>query len=118
MQAPRELGELLLASRCDLLLTGILHGVEDYAEVPPIDEDSTEAKAARGLLRWALTGSVPGRYSAFAAPRPLMAGTDIALITAVARDLQAGSYGDDLSDYGEALIALTDRNSTSQAAIR
>ena len=53
----QELGELLLASRCDLLLTGMLHGFEDYAEVPPIDEDGTEAETARELLRWALAGT-------------------------------------------------------------
>jgi len=35
-RAGHELGELLLASRCDLLLAGMLHGFEDYAEVPPI----------------------------------------------------------------------------------
>ena len=58
-QVGHELGELLLASQCDLLLTGMLHGFEDYAEVPPIEEDSTEAEAARELLRWALGRDSP-----------------------------------------------------------
>ena len=37
-----DIAELVLASQCDLLVTGILQGFEDYAEVPPVDEDSTE----------------------------------------------------------------------------
>ena len=55
-----ELDELLIASQCDLLVTGMLHGSEDYAEVPPVEGDSAEAWAARGLLRWALDRNNPG----------------------------------------------------------
>ena len=58
-----ELGELLLASRCDLLLTGMLHGFEDYAEVPPIEEDGTEAETARELLRLGIGRGSPGPLS-------------------------------------------------------
>jgi transcriptional regulator with XRE-family HTH domain len=61
-QVGTELGDLLLASRCDLLVTGMLHGFEDYGEVPPIEENSVEAECARSLLRWALAGQVPDRY--------------------------------------------------------
>ena len=69
-QVGTELGDLLLASRCDLLLTGMLHGFEDYAEVPPIEENGAEAESARSLLRWALAGQVPDRYRQHASPRP------------------------------------------------
>ena len=38
-----EVDELVLASQCDLLITGILRGFEDYAEVPPVDEDVADS---------------------------------------------------------------------------
>jgi hypothetical protein len=101
-----ELGGLLLASRCDLLLAGMLRGFEDYAEVPPIDEDSTEAEAARDLLGWALAGRVPTQYSQYAPPCPLLDKADVEFLIAVARDLQTGSHGRDLVRYGSALVAL------------
>jgi transcriptional regulator with XRE-family HTH domain len=34
------LTELIIASQCDLLITRMLDGTEDYAEPPPIDEDT------------------------------------------------------------------------------
>jgi DNA-binding transcriptional regulator YiaG len=105
-RAGHELGELLLASRCDLLLTGMLHGFEDYAEVPPIDEDGTEAEAARDLLHWALAGPVPERYRQHATPGPLLDKANIGLVIAAAEDLETGSYGRDLVEYGSALVAL------------
>ncbi len=46
-----ELDELLIASQCDLLMTGMLHGFEDYAEVPP----------------WKATASKPGLPAACSA---------------------------------------------------
>ena len=104
----REVADLVLASQCDLLIAGILHGFEDYAEVPPIDDDS-EGEAARGLLRWALTGMVPDRCRAYALAGPLLAEPDVILFAAAARDLQAGSCGSDLKGYGAALVALTAR---------
>ena len=64
-----NVGELVLAGQCDLLIAGILRGFEDYAEVPPID-DEVAGEAPRELLRWALTGAVPNRYRPYArAPR-------------------------------------------------
>jgi transcriptional regulator with XRE-family HTH domain len=105
-QVGTELGDLLLASRCDLLLTGMLHGFEDYAEVPPIEENSAEAESARSLLRWALTGQVPDRYRQHASPRRLLDEKHIDFIAAIARDLQAESCGADLADFGGALMAL------------
>jgi transcriptional regulator with XRE-family HTH domain len=86
----QEVSELVLASQCDLLITGTLHGFEDYAEVPPIDDDA-EGEAARGLFRWALTGVVPDRYRAYTRTGPLLARPDVILFAAAARDLQAGS---------------------------
>lgn len=97
--------ELLLASQCDLLIAGILRGFEDYAEVPPIDEDAA-GEAARSLLRWALTGQVPDLYRPCVLADRLLTGPDVALFADVARDLQAGSYGDDLASYGTALVAI------------
>ena len=98
--------ELILASQCDLLITGIARGSEDYAEVPPIEEDTT-GEPARSLLRWALTGWVPERYRPYVSAGPLIAGPDVKLLAAIACSLQAGSDGDQLISYGAALVALT-----------
>jgi transcriptional regulator with XRE-family HTH domain len=103
-----ELSELLLASRCDLLLTGMLHGFEDYAEVPPIDEDGTEAQTARELLHWALAGPVPERYRQYTQLGRLLAMNDIDLLAAIAQDLRSGMHGHDLADFGSVLLALVD----------
>ncbi len=107
--ADRDLGELLLASQCDLLVTGMLHGFEDYAEVPPIDDDGATAEAARDLVRWALAGLVPARYREHARPRPLLADSDVARFAAVASALEAGAEGADLTGFGAALMALISR---------
>jgi transcriptional regulator with XRE-family HTH domain len=101
-----DVAQLALASQCDMLVTGMLHGTEDYAEVPPIDEDSTEGEAARNLLRWALAGVLPERYRPFAPARPLLTTQDLAAFTAVTRQLDAGSHGDQLASYGHALTAI------------
>ncbi len=101
-----DVAELALASQCDLLVTGMMHGTEDYAEVPPVDDDSAEGEAARNLLRWALAGVLPGGYRPFATARPLLAAEDLAAFTAVARTLSAGSHGDQLASYGRVLAAL------------
>ena len=105
-QVGTELGDLLLASRCDLLLTGMLNGFEDFAEVPPIDEDGAEAESARSLLRWALAGQVPDRYRQYASPRRLLDKKHVDRFVAIADDLQADSHGADLVDFGGVLVAL------------
>jgi transcriptional regulator with XRE-family HTH domain len=104
-----EVGDLVLASQCDLLMTGMLRGFEDYAEVPPVDEDGAhgEGEAARALLRWALTGAAPERYRPFAPAGPLLARQDVTAFTALSRNLSAGSHGDQLASYGATLIALS-----------
>jgi hypothetical protein len=107
-QVGHEPGELLLASQCDLLITGILHGFEDYAEVPPIEERGAEAERARELIRWALAGPALARYHRYASPRPLLDKGDVDLFVAAARDLRAGSRGPDLVGYGGALVALAE----------
>lgn len=104
-----DVGELALASQCDLLVTGMLRGFEDYAEVPPVDEDTGEGSAARDLLRWALTGVLPERYRPFASAGPLLAKQDLIAFAALAHELSTGSRGDQLASYGRALTALTMR---------
>jgi len=47
------------AADCDLLVTAMLCEFEDYAEVPPIDEDTPDGAAARELLRWGARWSRP-----------------------------------------------------------
>jgi transcriptional regulator with XRE-family HTH domain len=108
-QVGQDLGELLLASQCDLLITGMLRGFEDFAEVPPIDEDGPEADAARALLSWALTGTVPQPYRPYARTVPLMSRPDVERLAALARDLRAGDGGLSLVPFGTALVALTQR---------
>ena len=105
----QEIGELVLASQCDLLIAGILHGFEDYAEVPPVDEQGTEGEAARGLLRWALTGLVPDPYRAYATMGPLLTRPDVTLFAVAAQNLQASSRGGALTTYGATLLALAAR---------
>jgi hypothetical protein len=87
------------------LIAGILHGSEDYAEVPPVEDP--EGEAPRSLLRWALTETAPDRYRRYAPTGPLLARPDVILFVAAARNLQAGSHGSDLASYGAALVALT-----------
>jgi hypothetical protein len=106
-QVGQDLGELLLASQCDLLITGMLRGFEDYAEVPPIDEENPEANAARALLSWALTGTVPKRFRSCVRATPLMSRPDAGRFAAPAQDLTAGDGGLDLIPFGVALVALT-----------
>jgi hypothetical protein len=108
-QVGQDLGELLLASQCDLLITGMLCGFEDYGEVPPIDEDGPEAGAARALLRWALTGSVPEPYRPYARAVPLVSRPDVERFAALAQGLKAGDGGSGLVSFGTALVALTQR---------
>jgi len=98
--------ELILASQCDLLITGVLRGFEEYAEVPPFDV-YIAGEVARGLLRWALAGLAPARYRLYVPIGRLLTGPDASLFADVARDLQAGSHGDHLTSYGTALVALT-----------
>jgi hypothetical protein len=102
----KEVSELLLASRCDLLLTAMLNGFEDYAEVPPLDEDGAEAECARSLLQWALTGQVPDRYRRYATPRRLLDEKYVDLFVAVAQELKAGSHGADLGSFGGVRVTL------------
>jgi transcriptional regulator with XRE-family HTH domain len=101
-----DVTELVLASQCDLLVTGILQGFEDYAEVPPVDEDNSEGETARELLRWALAGVLPERYRLFAPARPLLAAQNQTAFTAPSRELSSGAQGDQLTSYGRALEAL------------
>ena len=102
-----EVGDLVLASQCDLLVIGMLRGFEDYAEVPPVDQDGAESQLARDLLRWALGRTLPERYRPWAPAGPLLARQDVIAFTALARNLNAGSHGDQLASYGAALSALS-----------
>jgi len=99
--------ELILASQCDLLITGMLGGFEDYAEAPPVDQDTDDGAAARSLLRWALTGTIPDQYRPYNSPGPLLTRSDRADFASIARNLNAGSQGTDLISYGATLLALT-----------
>jgi hypothetical protein len=85
----------------------MLRGFENYAEVPPIDEDGPQADAARALLSWALTGTVPERIRAYVQAAPLMSRPDVAQFAAMARGLKAGDGGPDLIPFGVALVGLT-----------
>jgi len=103
----QDRSELIRAGQCDLLITGMLHGFEDYAELPAVDEDTDDGATARSLLRWALTGSVPDQYRPYTSTGPLLTHSDAADFASIARDLNAGSQGTDLISYGATLLALT-----------
>lgn len=96
---------LTLAGQCDLLIEGMLLGVEDFAEVPPID-DELAGRAARGLLRWAFRGQPPEQYRLYVRPWPLVASGDAIRFAAIARNLHSGTHGSDLVSYGTALLDL------------
>ena len=98
---------LLLASQCDLLLTGMLRGFEDYAEVPPIDEDTTDGETARRLLRWALTGTAPTLLMLHAPTGHLIAQWYVTRIRVLALLIQAGAHSPDLKAFGCTLAMLT-----------
>lgn len=100
------LDELFLASQCDLLITGMLSGSEDYADVPPIDDDTPGGARARELLRWAFQGTVPGRYRGVARAGHLLASPDRLKLAAIAGDLRACADNADLAGYASALSAL------------
>jgi len=101
----QDVGELVVAGQCDLLITGMLLGFEDYVEVPPVDHGNG-GTTARSLLRWALNGEIPERYRPFASAGPLLAARNIASFIAIAQNLQKGMHGTDLVSYGTALLAL------------
>lgn len=103
--ASPTLNDLLLASQCDLLLTGMLGGFEDYAEVPPVDHESAGAPA-RGLLRWALAGEVPEQCRRHARAGRLLAAADIIRFRMLARELAGGARGPELASYGAALASV------------
>lgn len=104
-----DVAELMAAGQCDLLLTGMLHGFEDYAEVPPIEEPGPRGDRAREFVRWALTGIVPDRFLGLADRQPLLAPADAAAICSVAYDLHAGTAGPELATFGAALLTLAGR---------
>jgi transcriptional regulator with XRE-family HTH domain len=104
-----DIADLTGAAQCDLLISGMLHGCEDYAEVPPIEEPGPHGDPARELLRWAVVGTVPDRFRGLADPSPLLAPADVAALTGLALDMRAGTAGPGLASFGAALLALTER---------
>jgi transcriptional regulator with XRE-family HTH domain len=104
-----DIAELTAAGQCDLLITGMLHGFEDYAEVPPIEEPGQRGDRAREFVRWALAGIVPDRFLGLADRRPLMAPADVAAIRSVAYNLHAGTAGHELAAFGVTLLTLAER---------
>ncbi|HUY45108.1 MAG TPA: helix-turn-helix transcriptional regulator [Streptosporangiaceae bacterium] len=62
---PGIVADLPIASECDMLVAGLVHGLELLpADVPSADEDDARTRA-RELLGWAITGLVPQRYAAY-----------------------------------------------------
>lgn len=66
---PEIVADLPVASECDMLVAGLVHGLDYFpADVPPADQDDARTRA-RELLGWVIAGLVPARYAA-RAPRP------------------------------------------------
>ena len=101
-----NVADLTAAAQCDLLITGMLHGFEDYAEVPPVEEPGHRGDLARELLRWALAGILPDRFGGLANPGPLLAPADTTALTSLARDLRAA--GPELASFGATLLTLAE----------
>lgn len=104
-----DVAELMAAGQCDLLLTGMLNGFEDYAEVPPIEEPGPRGDRAREFVRWALTDIIPDRLLGLADQRPLLTPADAAAIRSAAQDLHAGTAGPELAAFGATLLTLAGR---------
>jgi len=105
---PHIVADLSLASECDLLVFGLVHGLDDFlAEVPPVDEDEA-GTAARDLLRWALAGIVPARYGRHAALVPAGPLLDAATRTRfeVAAHALAWHLNPDARAIGRSLLKL------------
>jgi hypothetical protein len=90
MRCSAYLPDLMLASQCDLLITNMLTGEEDSADVPPIDEDTPDGAAARALPRWATSGAVLSRYGRLVPATRLRADQDAIRLADIARELAAG----------------------------
>jgi transcriptional regulator with XRE-family HTH domain len=103
---PGVLDDLLLAAQCDHLIASLLHGEEDFADIPPIDQDTAEGDAARALLQWAIRGHAPARFQHLAASSPLLAAPAARRLASTAGELADRSVDPDITAYGRALLLL------------
>jgi transcriptional regulator with XRE-family HTH domain len=104
--AATVLGELLIAAQCDLLVTEMLAGSADYAELPPIDEGTPRGLLARDLLTWAFQGTAPGRYRHLTPPGCLYARADRLRLAELADDLRLDGRVPELAGYAAELATL------------
>lgn len=102
---PAIVADLAVASECDILIAGLVHGLDDFlADVPPVDEDDA-GTVARELLGWAVDGLVPPRYAAHADPGPLLDAATRRHLALAAQAL-AWHWNADARVIGRALLAL------------
>jgi hypothetical protein len=103
---PKLVADLPVASDCDMLVFGVVHGFDDFlAEVPPVDDPGT-GQAARELLTWALHGKVPGRYAPYAAVGRPLVDAQTHYRFALGAHALAWHMNDEARSVGRALVAV------------
>lgn len=112
------LSELLLAAQCDHLIASLLLGDEDFADVPPIDEHTTDGAAGRQLFRWAISGPAPDLYQHVASAGPFLASSTLERLASIAQDLAAIAAEPKVAAYGRALAKLTKEGCGSSESFR
>jgi hypothetical protein len=97
---------LLMAGQLDLLMSEMLVGSADYAELPPIGSGTVQGAVAGDLLAWGFRGIVPDCYRGFAQPGCLYGASDRLRIAGILGDLRIGANSE-LAEYATVLLALT-----------
>jgi transcriptional regulator with XRE-family HTH domain len=99
------LNYLLKAAQWDLLVSEMLAGLADYAELPPIGSDTAQGVVTRDLLAWGFHGIVPDCYREFARPGFLYGACDRLRIAGMLDELRL-STNSELAEYSTVLLAL------------
>jgi hypothetical protein len=96
---------LLIAGQFDLLVSEMLAGSADYAELPSIGTGTACGVVGRNLPAWAFGGIAPDRYRQFTRPGCLYGRADRRRIILMLDELRLGTNGE-LAGYATALLAL------------
>jgi hypothetical protein len=99
------LNYLLIAGQFDLLVSEMLAGSADYADLPSIGADTVRGVVARDLLAWGFLGIVPDRYREFVRPGCLYCRADRRRIIATLDGLRVGASSE-LAEYAASLLAM------------
>lgn len=99
------LNYLLMAARLDLLVSEMLAGSADYAELPAIGAGTMESVVTRELLAWGFHGVVPDCYRDFARPGCLYRRAVRRRVIGMLGELRSGAINE-LGEYATVLLEL------------